>query len=102
MPLPTMPSPKCFHKSLRGLAEGLLILDDTTLDEPYAQKMNLVTYHWSGKHQRVAKGIALLTLIPCDFRVYDKPQGERPKRKLSRYAPESQGEGLCTRVCADG
>jgi hypothetical protein len=29
---------------------GLLILDDTTLDKPYAEKMDLVTYHWSGKH----------------------------------------------------
>jgi len=40
-----------------------LVLDDTTLDKPYAQKMDLVTYHWSGKHQRVVKGIALLTLL---------------------------------------
>jgi hypothetical protein len=60
---------------------GFLVLDDTTLDKPYAQKMELVTYHWSGKHQKVVKGINLLTLlwtdgkalIPCDFRVYDKP-----------------------------
>ncbi len=29
---------------------GLLILDDTTLDKPYARKMELVTRHWSGKH----------------------------------------------------
>jgi len=43
--------------------KGLLVLDDTTLDKPYAQKMELVTYHWSGKHQRVVKGIALLTLL---------------------------------------
>jgi hypothetical protein len=34
--------------------KGLLVLDDTTLDKPYAQKMYLVTYNWSGKHQRVA------------------------------------------------
>lgn len=65
-------------------------LRDTTLDKPYARRMDLVTYHWSGKHQRVVKGIALLTLlwtkgpslIPCDFLfydIYDKPQGERPK-----------------------
>ena len=36
---------------------GLLVLDDTTLDKPYAEKMELVTYHWSGKHGRVVKGI---------------------------------------------
>jgi putative transposase len=71
------------------LRKGLLVLDDTTLDKPYAQKMDLVTYHWSGKHQRVVKGIALLTLlwtegkslIPCEFRVYDKPQGGKTKNE---------------------
>ncbi|GAA6763561.1 transposase [Thermus hydrothermalis] len=66
-----------------------MVLDDTTLDKPYAQKMELVTYHWSGKHQRVVKGIALLTLlwtdgkalIPCDFRVYDKPISAKTKNE---------------------
>ncbi len=66
---------------------GLLVLDDTTLGKPDAQQMELVTYHWSGKHQRVVRGIALLTLlwtdgralIPCDFRVYDKPAGGQSK-----------------------
>jgi putative transposase len=69
---------------------GVLVLDDTTLDKPYAKKMDLVTHHWSGKHKRVVKGINLLTLlwreriepsaeaahIPCDFRLYDKPLRE--------------------------
>lgn len=40
-------------------------------------------YHWSGKHQRVVKGINLLTLlwsdgqshIPCDDRLYDQSDG---------------------------
>lgn len=70
---------------------GLLVLDDTTLDKPYARKMELVTRHWSGKHKRVVRGINLLTmlwtsssssnsssnnnrpLVPCDFRLYDAP-----------------------------
>ena len=46
--------------------------------------MELVPRHWSGKHHRVVLGINLITtlwtdgerLIPCDFRVYDKPMGE--------------------------
>lgn len=38
-----------------NLKKGLLILDDTTLDKPYAQGMELVSYHWSGK-QRQAEG----------------------------------------------
>jgi len=74
---------------------GLLVLDDTTLDKPYARKMELVTRHWSGKHKRVVSGINLLTmlwtrsgsssgsgsgsgssrpLVPCDFRLYDAPR----------------------------
>ena len=72
--------------------KGLLVLDDTTLDKPYAKKMELVTYHWSGKHKRVVKGIALLSmlwsdgkaLIPCDFRVYDKPSGGKTKNEHFR------------------
>jgi putative transposase len=39
--------------------EGVLIIDDSTLDKPYTQKMELVTYHWSGKHHRVVEGINL-------------------------------------------
>ena len=80
--------------------EGLLILDDTTLDKPYANKIEHVTWHWSGKHGKVVKGINLLTLlwrgsaeddsseeeseeedpgkasrephVPCDFRLYEE------------------------------
>ena len=68
-------------RDLVRLDAGVLVLDDTTLDKPYAKKMELVTRHWSGKHGRVVWGINLLTLlwsdgralIPCDFRLYDKP-----------------------------
>ncbi len=77
-------------REVRGLIarrDGVLVLDDTTLDKPYAQPQGLVTYHWSGKHHRVVKGINLLTLLwtdgahrlPCDFRVYDKPAGGETK-----------------------
>jgi len=59
---------------------GVLVLDDSTLDKPYARKMGLLTRHWSGKHRRVVQGINLLTLlwtdgealIPCDYRRYEK------------------------------
>jgi putative transposase len=58
---------------------GVLIVDDSTLDKPYAEKMDYVTHHWSGKHHRVVKGINLITtlwsdgtsLVPCDFRLYN-------------------------------
>jgi hypothetical protein len=59
---------------------GVLVVDDSTLDKPYASKMALVTPHWSGKHGRVVSGINRVSLVwtdgearlPCDFRVYDK------------------------------
>ena len=60
--------------------KGVLVLDDSTLDKPYARKIGLLTRHWSGKHRRVVQGINLLTLlwtdgdalIPCDYRLYEK------------------------------
>jgi len=66
---------------------GLLVNDDTTLDKPYARKMELVTRHWSGKHHRVVQGINLTTLlwtdgealIPTDFRLYDKANDGQTK-----------------------
>ena len=68
-------------------ASGVLILDDTVLDKPYARKMELVHHQWSGKHHRVVKGIDLITLLwtdgdrhlPCDYRIYDKPNDGKTK-----------------------
>jgi len=64
-------------------ADGVLIVDDTTLDKPYARRMDLVTSHWSGKHKAVVRGINLVTavwydggrLLPVDYRVYH-PAGD--------------------------
>jgi putative transposase len=61
---------------------GLLVLNDTTLDKPYASKMTLVSRHWSSKHHEVVQGINLLSLVwsdgdaclPCDYRLYNKAQ----------------------------
>lgn len=63
-------------------ARGVLVIDDTTLDKPYAWQMALVTRHWSGKHRRVVQGINLVSLVwtdgtcrlPCDFRLFNKVQ----------------------------
>jgi putative transposase len=76
-------------KAFVDVGKGLLVLDDTTLDKPYAQKMDRVTDPWSGQHQRVVQGIARWTLLwtegkallPCDFRVYDQPQGGKTKNE---------------------
>ena len=79
---------------------GVLVIDDTTLDKPYASKMALVTQHWSGKHGRVVKGINLISLVwagndcrlPCDFRIYNKAQDGLSKndhfRKMVQQAVE--------------
>jgi hypothetical protein len=58
---------------------GFLVIDDTTLDKPYAKNMSLVYHQWSGKQHRLVNGINICTLlwtdgnaiIPVDFRIYD-------------------------------
>jgi len=78
------PDPAALWHEVVPLVErqrGVLIVDDTTLDKPYAKKMDLVHRHWSGKHHAVVDGINLITLlwtdgdrlIPVDYRIYDKP-----------------------------
>ena len=64
----------------------ILVIDDSTLDKPYARQMELVTRHWSGKHKQVVSGINLITLmwtdgdthIPC-YRLYNKQQDNLTK-----------------------
>ena len=86
-----------------------MILDDSTLDKPYAQKIGLVTRHWSGKHRGVVRGINLITLlwtdgdrqIPCDYRLFDKAKDKLTKNDHFRamlreahqrgFAPECVG-----------
>ncbi len=65
----------CVH-----LSGGMLVIDDSTLDKPYARHMGLVSRQWSGKHKRVVWGINLISLVwtagearfPVDCRLYDK------------------------------
>jgi hypothetical protein len=43
-------------KEVKGIIppqKGFLVIDDTTLDKPYAQDMSLVYRQWSGKHHDV-------------------------------------------------
>jgi hypothetical protein len=62
--------------------QGLLVMDDTTLDKPSASQMALVSRHGSGKHHDVVQGINLISLVwsdgdaclPCDYRLYNKAQ----------------------------
>jgi len=72
-------------------AAGILVLDDTVLDKPYAHKTGLVAPFWSGKHQRVLRGINLVTLAwsdgdavyPTDYRLVDP--AEAPKRNKNEH-----------------
>jgi putative transposase len=84
------PDPEALWQEARPLvhrAGGLLVLDDSTLDKPYARKIELVGRHGSGKHHAVVSGINLITLLwtdgdrslPCDYRLYDKPNDGRTK-----------------------
>lgn len=72
-------------------ADGLLVVDDTVLDKPFARHMGLVAYHWSGRHRRVVRGIDLVTLLwtdgdalwPCDYRLVN-PADRATKNDLFR------------------
>lgn len=70
---------------LLNLLGGTLNVDDSTLDKPYSQHMELVSHFWSGKHHRVVKGLNLITLyytdpqgrsLPVNYRLYDKADGK--------------------------
>lgn len=64
-------------------AGGVLVVDDSTLDKPYATAIGLVTRHRSGKHHAVVRGIDLVSRlwtdgdrhIPCDYRLYEGSGG---------------------------
>lgn len=70
---------------LLDLSGGVLSVDDTVLDKPYAKYIAYIGHFWSGKHHRTVKGINLITLFytdpndrgaPINFRVYDKSEGK--------------------------
>jgi len=76
------PDPETLFQEVEPLVDklkGVLSLDDTTIDKPYAQKIKPVSHHWSGKHHAVVKGINLISMVwndgdlmmPVDYRVYD-------------------------------
>jgi putative transposase len=96
-------------------ATGLLVVDDTTLDKPHAQKMGLVTRHWSGKHHRVVQGINLTTLLwtdgaaslPCDCRLYEPAQDKKEQvtkndHFLAMLATAKERKFCPRYVCFDG
>lgn len=78
------PDPETLYREAEPLVvkdDGVLVLDDSTLDKLYAQKITPVHRHWSGERQAVVWGINLISLVwtdgdrimPLDYRIYDKP-----------------------------
>jgi putative transposase len=85
-----VPDPETLWREARAMVHrkgGLLVLDDSTLDKPYAKAIETAGHHRSGKHHAVAHGINPITLvwadgdrtIPCDYRLYDKANDGRTK-----------------------
>ena len=82
--------------------DGILVIDDSTLDKPYAIAIDLVTRHWSGKHHAVVKGISPVSLlwtdgdrhIPCDYRVYDKADGATKNDHFRDRIRTAHGRGF--------
>jgi putative transposase len=90
---------------------GVLVVDDSTLDKPYARSIELVTRHWSGKHHGVVRGINLVSVvwtngdrhIPCDYRVYEKADGRTKNDHFADMLRTAYARGLKPRcVCFDG
>ena len=79
-------------QQLVSLQGGVFILDDSTLDKPYAKQMALVTRHWSGKHRKVVSGINLQSLVwsdgarvvPTDCCLYAKTEDSKTKNEHAR------------------
>jgi hypothetical protein len=91
--------------------QGVLVLDDSTNDKPYARKIDLVTHHWSGKHQKVVRGINLISLlwtdgdrkIPCDYRIYSKADGKTKNDHFWEMLLMARARGFAPRcVLFDG
>ena len=67
--------------------DGVLVIDDSTLDKPYSHEIEPVTRHWSGKYHRVVQGINLISTIwtdgeviaPVDFRIYNPEKDGKNK-----------------------
>jgi putative transposase len=108
------PDPQTLYREVEPLVDkgdGVLVLDDSTLDKLYAKKIELVHRHWSGKHKAVVWGINLITLvwtdgdrkIPCDYRIYDKADGKTKNDHFWEMMLMAKGRGFAPKyVLFDG
>ncbi|MBV8076718.1 MAG: transposase [Planctomycetaceae bacterium] len=108
------PDPETLWQEAEPLVEtnrGVLVIDDSTNDKPYAKHIGLVTRHWSGKHKKPVRGINLITLlwtdgdckIPCDYRLYSKADGKTKNDHFWEMMLMAKGRGFSPRcVLFDG
>jgi len=94
-------------KQLIRQNEGVLVIDDSTLDKPYSRQIEPVTRHWSGKHHRVVQGINLVStiwtdgsaIVPVDFRIYHPEKDGKNKndhfRDMIKAANDRQFHPEC-------
>ncbi len=83
------------------LDDGVLVVDDSTLDKPHGKSIQLDTRHWSGKHHAVVAGINLVTLfwtdgdrnVPCDYRLYDKADGLTENGHFAAMVADAHARG---------
>ena len=67
-------------RTLFTVVGGYLIVDDTVVEKPYAQRLGEAAWVWSSKHRQVVFGVSLVLLvwtdgqirIPIAFRVWQK------------------------------
>jgi hypothetical protein len=82
--------------------QGVLVLDDSTLDHLYARHIPLVTHHWSGKHHTIVRGINLISLVwtdgdrkfPVDYRIYSKTDGKTKNDHFWEMILMAKGRGF--------
>lgn len=101
------PDPETLWREVGPLVpRGVLVLDDSVLDKPYARHMGLVGRFWSGKHKRIVPGIDLVTLLwtdgdvlwPCDYRLVQPADKTRTKNDDFRdLLAVAHGRGLAPR-----
>ena len=90
-------------QTLLNLSGGTLSVDDTVLDKPYSQQMDLVSHVYSGKHHRVVKGINVISLyytdvqgrhLPVNYRIYVKSENKTKNDYFQEMLAETLTWGL--------
>jgi len=107
------PDPQTLWAEVRPLIrpeDGLLVLDDSVLDKPFARYMGLVGRFWSGRHKRVVQGIDLVSLVwtdgdavyPCDYRLVDPADtaGTTKNDLFRQMVRQAQARGFKPRCVA--